>query len=173
MPIFAASRDPELVWSFVVYWRPIYPGIPAAFCIAQGSHSSSLLLGSRCTHSHTNHKHKGPLGFSVPPSPWEMLSSPWLLFLLEPRSWGCFPALWSHFPALWSGFPALWSGFPSPVGSLGTAQLGNVFLMGDTHLSAMLLPPKGPPRLSEMISCSSYRKETNPAMHHIGRTTHP
>lgn len=128
---------------------------------------------SGCTHSHTNHKHKRPLGFSVPPSPWETLSSPWLLFLLQPRSWGCFPVLWGCFPALWSGFPALWSGFPSPVGSLGTAQLGNVFLKGDTHLSAMLLPPKGPPRLSETISCSSYRKETNPAMHHIGRKTHP
>lgn len=72
------------------------------------------------------------------------------------------------------------------LGSLGTALLqSNRFSStaderqppsaraGDTHLAATQLSPKGPPRFREAIACSSYRKERNPDMHHIGRKPHP
>lgn len=46
---------------------------------------------SRCTHSHINYKHKHPLGFTVPLSPWETLSLPLVVVLAPAEELGVLP----------------------------------------------------------------------------------
>ena len=101
---------------------------------------------------------------SLPPSPWETLSSPWFLSLLQPGDWVCFPSP-LDFWGLWAQHCSKVTAFP--------AHLMSVSLPGPEREILTSLPcsyhPKGHPGSKKRsLVHPTGRKETQTRITSVG-----